>query len=95
MKTRKTIKYLHLIFHIGWNIHTVQATIGPDEYNAVNTLTTEIIACFGDMVAKCLFCFVVTLLRMQVCKCVNMSESSSCSTICWFRIGAALRSLPF
>ena len=66
IKLRKTIFYLKMIFFIGWNIHTVQATIGPDVYDGVNTLTTEIIACFGDMVAKCLFCLVATILRIQV-----------------------------
>ena len=66
IRLRKTVKHLMLIFFIGWNIHTVQATIGPDVYNGINTLTTEIVACFGDMVAKCLFCFIATRFRVQV-----------------------------
>ena len=61
-----TVLALHIIYHIGWNIHTVQASVGPDALNGLNFLATQIFACFGDMVAKVAFCAVVTVLRMQV-----------------------------
>ncbi len=46
-KILKTLKYLHLIFHIGWNIHTVSSVIGTDCYNSVNFLSTEIASAFA------------------------------------------------
>ena len=64
---RVTILALHIIYHIGWNIHTVQASVGPDCLGILNFLSTQIFACFGDLVAKVAFCAVVTALRIQVC----------------------------
>ena len=64
---RVTILALHIIYHVGWNIHTVQASVGPDCLGILNFLSTQIFACFGDLVAKVAFCAVVTALRIQVC----------------------------
>ena len=63
---QRTILALHIIYHIGWNIHTVQASIGPDCLGALGFIATQIFACFGDLVAKVGFCAVVTFLRLQL-----------------------------
>ena len=72
-----TILALHIIYHVGWNIHTVQASVGPDCLNGLNFLSTQIFACFGDLVAKVAFCFVVTVLRVQVGAAVTFLSSAS------------------
>ena len=60
------VKVTMVVFFIGWNLHTIFASIGPEILNWLNSLQMEIGSCFSDLVAKCLFCICVTYLRVKV-----------------------------
>ena len=63
---RKIVKIMVFVFFIGWNMHTLFSTIGPEALNKINMAQYEIAAIFSDLVAKVTFCFLASILRVKV-----------------------------
>ena len=65
-RCRLLVKILILVFFVGWNLHKLFSTIGPECLNKINAYQYEIGATFSDLVAKLLFCLLVNYYRVQV-----------------------------
>lgn len=63
---RFTVKVIIGVFFLGWNMHTVFSSVGPDMTNWLDPAPCEIGAVFSDIVAKVAFCFLALVLRVQV-----------------------------
>ena len=63
---KRTARAALLSFFIGWNLHTLFSSLGPEALKLINVHQTEIGACLSDLVAKILYCSVATYLRVQV-----------------------------
>lgn len=66
LQMRFTVKAIIVTFFVGWNLHTLFSSVGPECLGWLGVQQTEICACFSDLVAKCLYCTLATLLRVQV-----------------------------
>lgn len=73
-----TVKAIIVTFFVGWNLHILFASLGPECLGWLGVQQTEICACFGDLVAMCLYCMLATLLRMQVSRSGEGAGQQGC-----------------
>nr|AHH02150.1 protein 70 [synthetic construct] len=63
-RCRSLVQLIRVVFFVGWNMHTCSSLANPEVLNFLNALEYQITACFGDLVAKVLFCALATYLRV-------------------------------